>query len=68
MWLYGEGDRYYGVDHIRTNHAAFLAAGGRAALHVLGVPGDGHRLARYPELWTGLAGDYLGGLRVAAVS
>ena len=43
-----------------ANHAAFMAAGGRAALHMLsGVPHDGHRLAAYPDRWTSLATEYL---------
>lgn len=50
LWLHGDNDRYYGADHIRKNHAAFTAAGGRAALHMLaGIPYDGHRLAAYPD-------------------
>ncbi len=54
---------YYCVNHIRENHAAFTAAGGRAALHMLaGVPHDGHRLAAYPDRWTNLAAEYLNNL------
>ena len=60
LWLHADNDQYYGADHIRTNHAAFTAAGGRAALHTLaGVPHDGHRLAAYPDRWTSLAAEYL---------
>ncbi len=63
LWLHGNNDRYYGEAHIRTNHAAFTTAGGRAALHMLaGVPSDGHRLAAYPGRWTGLASEYLDSL------
>ena len=60
LWLHADNDRYYGADHIRKNHAAFTAAGGRAALHMLaGVPHDGHGLAAYPDRWTSLAAEYL---------
>ena len=63
LWLHADNDRYYGADHIRENHAAFTAAGGRAALHMLaGVPHDGHRLAAYPDRWTSLAAEYLNSL------
>ena len=49
LWLHAENDLYYGADHIRENHAAFTAAGGRAAMHMLaGVPHDGHRLQPTP--------------------
>jgi len=63
LWLHGDNDGYYSADHVRENHAAFTAAGGRAALHMLtGVPYDGHRLAAYPDRWTRFAGDYLDSL------
>ena len=63
LWLHSDNDRYYGAEHVRANHAAFMAAGGRAALHMLaGVPDDGHRLAAYPDRWTSLAAAYLHGL------
>ncbi len=63
LWLHADNDRYYGADHIRENHAAFTAAGGRAALHMLSdVPHDGHRLAAYLDRWTSLATDYLNSL------
>ena len=63
LWLHGDNDGYYRADHIRENHAAFMAAGGRAALHMLtGVPYDGHRLAAYPDRWTCFAAEYLNSL------
>ena len=63
LWLHADNDRYYGADHIRGNHAAFTAAGGLAALHMLTrVPHDGHRLVAYPDRWTGVAAEYLNSL------
>ncbi len=63
LWLHGDNDGYYRADHIRENHAAFTAAGRRAALHMLtGVPYDGHRLAAYPDRWTRFAAEYLNSL------
>lgn len=63
LWLHANNDRYYGADHIRTNHVAFTAAGGRALLHMLdGTALDGHRLAAYPDRWASLATGYLDNL------
>ena len=60
LWLHADNDRYYSAEHIRRNHAAFTAAGARAALNMLsGVPHNGHRLAAYPDLWASLAAEYL---------
>jgi len=59
LWLYGERDSYYGVEHIRANHAAFVRAGGRAQLEIFSVPGDGHSLMRFPFLWRPHADAYL---------
>lgn len=63
LWLHGDNDSYYQASHIQENHAAFTAAGGRAALHMLtDVPHDGHRLAAYPDRWTSLGAGYLNNL------
>lgn len=63
LWLHADNDSYYGAGHIRAGHAAFEAAGGRAALHILsGISGDGHRLAAYPDRWSDTAAAYLRGL------
>ena len=59
LWLYGKRDSHYGVAHIRTNHAAFVRAGGDAALKIFSVPGDGHFLIGFPGLWRPAADAYL---------
>lgn len=63
IWLHADNDSYYGAGHIRACHAAFEAAGGRAALHVLsGIPGNGHRLVAFPDHWSDMAAAYVRGL------
>jgi dienelactone hydrolase len=64
LWLYGKQDSYYGEKHIRANHSAFVKGGGRATLELFDVPGDGHFLIGYPDLWRWLADAYLDGLRL----
>ena len=66
LWLHADNDSYYSVDHVRTNHTAFTAAGGQAELQMLAdLPGDGHGLAAFPGRWTGIAADYLRWLTTA---
>src|SRR5262249_32811364 len=63
LWLYAERDSVYGEEHVRTNHAAFEAAGGTARFEFYrGVPGDGHRLRSFPRLWRPAADLFLDGL------
>src|SRR5262249_32610791 len=51
LWLYGERDSYYGVEHIRANHAAFVRAGGNATLKIFSLRLDGHFLIGFPDVW-----------------
>lgn len=64
LWLYGKQDSLYGEKHIRANHVAFVKSGGKATLELFDVPGDGHFLIGYPDLWRWLADAYLDGLRL----
>jgi dienelactone hydrolase len=60
LWLYGDRDSYYNEAHIRANHSAFVAAGGRADLHFYkDVPGNGHYLRAVPRLWRETATAFL---------
>jgi dienelactone hydrolase len=60
LWLYGNHDPYYSLDHSRANFAAFQAAGGKGSFFAFEVPGgDGHRVMFSPPLWTGHADRYL---------
>ncbi|WP_422845761.1 dienelactone hydrolase family protein [Acidovorax sp. M2(2025)] len=53
LWLYGEHDSYYSLDHSRANFEAFRAAGGRGRMVSYPMPSgqDGHSLHVYPSLW-----------------
>jgi hypothetical protein len=59
LWLYGEHESHYGAEHIRANHATFVRAGGNAELKIVPVPGDGHFLMRFPDLWRPVADAYV---------
>jgi dienelactone hydrolase len=60
IWLYGQGDIYYSIDHSRKSFAAFEKAGGQGKFIEFDVPSEvGHNLIHYPDLWAGPIGDYL---------
>jgi dienelactone hydrolase len=60
IWLYGQGDTYYSIDHSRKNFAAFEKAGGQGKFFEFDMPSDvGHNVIHYPDLWAGPVGDYL---------
>ncbi|WP_426527001.1 dienelactone hydrolase family protein [Bradyrhizobium sp. McL0615] len=63
IWLYGQGDIYYSIDHSRKNFAAFEKARGQGKFIEFDVPSDvGHNVIHYPDLWAGPIGDYLNSL------
>jgi hypothetical protein len=63
IWLYGQGDIFYSIDHSRKNFAAFEKAGGQGKFIEFDVPSDvGHNVIHYPDLWAGPIGDYLNSL------
>jgi len=60
LWLYGNHDPFYRLDHSRANFAAFQAAGGKGSFFDFEVPGgNGHRVTYSPRLWTGHVDRYL---------
>jgi pimeloyl-ACP methyl ester carboxylesterase len=60
LWLYGRGDRYYSIEHSRSNFDAFMNAGGKGEFVEFDVPnGLGHRVIDYPNLWVGPVEKYL---------
>ena len=62
IWLYGDTDRFYPLFHSRSNHAAFISAGGKGSFHAFDLPSsvyDGHSIGSIPRLWTRLVEDYL---------
>jgi pimeloyl-ACP methyl ester carboxylesterase len=60
LWLYGQHDSFYSIEHTRSNFDAFEKAGGIGEFFEFAVPGgSGHRLTGYPSLWTGAVEKYL---------
>ena len=53
IWLYGENDALYSMDHSRGNFNAFTAAGGHGVFHsyFIGPGANGHLLLSNPGLW-----------------
>ena len=62
LWLYGEKDPFYTLDHTRGNFEAFRAAGGKGRFFGFRVPGgNGHSVILFPKLWAAEVDRYLGG-------
>jgi dienelactone hydrolase len=60
LWLYGDHDPFYSLDHSRANFAAFQAAGGSGQFFDVEVPGgNGHFVMLFPQLWRGYVDRYL---------
>lgn len=53
LWLYGENDSFYSMEHSRKNFEAFIDAGGQGTFHSysLGPGENGHGLVGRPDLW-----------------
>jgi dienelactone hydrolase len=67
LWLYGNHDPFYSLDHSRANFAVFQAAGGKGSFFDFEVPGgDGHRVMFSPPLWTGHVDRYLSSIGAEA--
>ncbi|MEA2907417.1 MAG: hypothetical protein QOI12_4804 [Alphaproteobacteria bacterium] len=67
LWLYGNHDPFYSLDHSRANFAAFQAAGGKGSFFDFEVPGgNGHMVMFSPPLWTGHVDRYLGSIGAEA--
>ena len=64
LWLYGENDPFYALDHSRGNFEAFRAAGGKGRFIGFRVPGgNGHSVILFPRLWAAEVDRYLGGTK-----
>ena len=66
LWLYGEQDFLYSLDHSKSNFEAFRAAGGKGQFHSYAAPGQapGHFIIGHPALWSGDLTKYLEALPV----
>ena len=60
LWLYGDQDPFYDIQHSRNNFMLFQSAGGQGAFLKFNVPGGyGHFVLSAPELWEGPVAEYL---------
>ncbi|MEO0821460.1 MAG: alpha/beta fold hydrolase [Pseudomonadota bacterium] len=61
LWIYGEDDPFYSLDHSRRNHRAFREAGGKGRFHAFAFSGEssGHWAMWHPEAWHALLDTYL---------
>lgn len=61
LWIYTENDQYFGPEHSRAWHAAFVAAGGKADYRLLPPFGrDGHTLfVSGASIWQPLLAEFL---------
>ncbi len=70
LWLYGQRDPFYSLDHSQRNFAAFLSAGGQGAFHTLtlGMLRNDHQIVRHRALWETILAQYLEGLKPSNMS
>lgn len=61
LWLYGERDSYYSLDHSRASFEAFLASGGKGKMVSYTLPPgqNGHSIHDFPALWKEELDSYL---------
>ena len=63
LWLYGNNDAFYPVEHSHSNFDRFRQSGGSGEFLVFDVPrGVGHAVASYRELWANPTSTYLAAL------
>jgi len=53
LWLYGENDSHYSLDHCQNNFDLFVESGGKGDFlsYSLSPVKDGHSLLYYPQVW-----------------
>ena len=61
LWVYTENDKYFGPDHTKSWHEAFVAAGGKAEYRLLpAFDNDGHALfVRGAKIWQPVVAEFL---------
>jgi dienelactone hydrolase len=63
LWLYGENDLFNASSDVKQYVDSFRTAGGNVHFELVkNVPENGHWLPDYPNLWTGIVGEYLSAL------
>lgn len=67
IWLYGENDRFYSIEHAESNFKAFISAGGIGTFHRynLGKGIEGHFLPGYANLWWDDLEEYINKLEIS---
>jgi dienelactone hydrolase len=65
LWLYGDNDSFYRIEHSRKNFDAFVAAGGKGAFftYALGPGANGHTLIARPDQWQDAAAAFIGSIK-----
>lgn len=61
LWLYGDKDPFYSLNHSRANFDSFVAAGGKGSFVTYPPPTgqNGHAIHAYPSVWQAAVDDYL---------
>ena len=64
LWLYGNHDPLYSIDHSRLDFKRFRAAGGSGSFQIIDEPAaeNGHLIDRLDTLWSGPVDAYLAAL------
>lgn len=65
LWMYGENDNFYSLNHSRSNFEAFTKAGGKGSFltYSLRSGKNGHGLLYYPILWIEAVDSYINKLK-----
>ena len=65
LWLYGENDPYYSLEHSKKSFDAFVAAGGKGSFQVftLGLFRNDHQIVRTRSVWQTPMADFLKSLQ-----
>ncbi|MEO1143186.1 MAG: hypothetical protein AAFW66_12715, partial [Pseudomonadota bacterium] len=65
LWIYGEDDLYYTLDHSRKNFETFKKAGGKGEFVERTVRGknNGHWVIAVPPLWEETVDQYIAGIK-----
>ena len=65
LWIYGDDDLFYTLDHSRKNFEAFKEAGGKGEFVERTVRGknNGHWVMAVPPLWEDAVNQYIAGIK-----
>lgn len=65
LWIYGDSDPFYSLEHSKANFAAFVEAGGNGRFESYWAPGknSGHSVIEHPGLWSDLLNTYMDAIK-----